>query len=574
MSLPHLEAEIPPPAAPGAVADPLARRLRVLKFGSSVLATPEDMATLVSEVYAHVRRGRKVVAVVSALAGETDRLLREARALGLPHETGWLPAHVVQGEARSSLLAALACDRVGLDAAVLTVRELGLRGEGPACELHPVALDGSALRDALARHEVVIVPGFGALDGRGRVGLLGRGGSDMTAVFLAAELGLDRVTLVKDVDGLYDRDPAEDPQHARRYDRACWSTARAVGREVIQPQAIGLAEARGLEIEIVAAGGRPGTIIGRSATAPRPPARRRRTRLAVAGCGVVGGGLLARLLSDDRFEVSGVLVRDPAKSRDEATPTGLLTDDPRRLLAERPDILLEAVSDGAAGEALIRAALEAGVHVVTANKQALARDPAGLQALAAARGARLAFSATVGGGAPMIETIRAAREAGEISGFEAVLNGTVNFILSELDRGADFDAALAAARRAGFAEADASADLEALDAAAKLRLLAFEAFGEAPALLSIPRPALDAAGARRGVRQIAICRRTAAGVRGEIIYRDVSDDPELLDLTGERNLLRVLTPDGACWSCRGRGAGRWATVEAMLADVRDCLMAP
>lgn len=569
MSVVHAQLQAPLSTAQAPRED-VTPQLRVLKFGSSVLGRPEDLATLASEIYAQVRHGRKVVAVVSALTGETDRLLREALSLSLPHETGQLPAYVIQGEERASLLAALACDRIGLDATVLTVRELGLRGEGPACELHPTGIDDAALREALARHEVVIVPGFGALDERGRIGLLGRGGSDMTAAFLAAELGLERVILVKDVDGLYDRDPAEDGAGARRFDRACWSTARAVGRQVIQPQAVDLAEARDLEIEIVAAGGGPGTIIGRSAAAPLPPASRRPVRIAIAGCGVVGGGLLARLSSDDRYEVSGVLVRDLAKARDPIDP-GLLTDDPQRLLAGAPDVLMEAVSDGRTGETLIRAALEAGVHVVTANKQALSRDPAALHAVAAKHGVRLAYSAAVGGGAPMIETVRAARDAGEIIGFEAVLNGTVNFILSELDLGVAFDAALEAARLAGFAEADASADLEALDAAAKLRLLAFEAFEEAPALVSIPRNRLDATCARPGLRQMAVCRWTPGGVRGEIVYRDAAGDPELLQLMGERNLLRVFTGDGGLWSCRGRGAGRWATTEAMFADLRDCV---
>ncbi|TPW00815.1 MAG: aspartate/glutamate/uridylate kinase, partial [bacterium] len=162
-----------------------------MKFGSSVLSGPADAPAVASDIYAEVRLGRRVVAVVSAFAGETDRLLGEARALGLAHDNPLLPAYVVQGEERAAALTALACDRVGLSATTLPVCELGIVAEGPAEHARPKALDRNALDRALDQHEVVVVPGFGALSPDGRVLLLGRGGSDLTALFLAAELGLD-----------------------------------------------------------------------------------------------------------------------------------------------------------------------------------------------------------------------------------------------------------------------------------------------------------------------------------------------------------------------------------------------
>lgn len=559
----------PDPHLAGIAPDAGAHDTVVLKFGSSVLGTPNDTASLASEIYARVRQGRRVVAVVSAFAGETDRLLAQAASLGLAHDNPWLPACVAQGEERSAVLAAVACDRIGLDVSVLTVRQLGIQGEGPDCRLNPVGLDGAALRAALAAHDVVIVPGFGALCPDGRVGLLGRGGSDMTAAFLAAELGLSRVTLVKDVDGLYDRDPAADAGGARRFSHASWAAARAVGTRLIQHQAIDLAESRDLEIEIVAPGAPAGTIIGRRGDSPVAPARRRATRVALAGCGVVGGGVLERVLRDPRYELTGVLVRDSGKPRERRIPESLITTDAAALLGARPDILLEALSDAAGGESMIRSALTHGIHVVSANKQAICRDPAGLNALAASTGARLAYSAAVGGGTPMIETVRRARQAGPVLGFDGVLNGTVNFILHELGEGSDFPAALRAARHAGFAEEDATADLEGLDAAAKLRILAHEAFGEAPGLEGIGREGLDGTRDLNGRRQVSTCRASGSGVHGEIVYRDVSGDPDLGGLTHERNALRVIGQDGRIWTCKGRGAGRWPTVEAMMADLVD-----
>ncbi len=546
----------------------------VMKFGSSVLAGPADAPAVASDIYAEVRRGRRVIAVVSAFAGETDRLLAEARALGLAHDNPLLPAYVVQGEERSAALAALACDRIGLSATTLSVRDLGIAAEGPGEHARPVALDRAALDRALDRHEVVVVPGFGAVAADGRVVLMGRGGSDLTALFLAAELGLDHVQLVKDVDGLYDRDPNAD-QGARRYDRASWAEAKALGGGLVQPDALDLAEARRLRVEVRNHADGHRTVIGAGSAPPRPVQPSRPLKVAVAGCGVVGGGALARLIADRRVEVVGVLVRAPARPRDvpgvsaEALAPLLVSDIPA-LLDREPDILLEALSEAEAGHALIRAALQRGVDVASANKQAVSRDPAGLLALAEAHGARLLWSASVGGGAPMVEALRAARAQGPVAAFEAVLNGTVNFMLERLGDGASFEAALGEARAAGFAEEDPSSDLEGLDAAAKVRLLAFEAFGVMPDEADIPRDILSAdSPPAAGARQLCRCRMDNGRLVAEVRLVAGAVDPLFAALKGEGNALKVIAADGSAVRCRGRGAGRWATAESLLADLSD-----
>ena len=546
----------------------------VLKFGSSILRTQADAPAAASEIYGHVRAGRKVVAVVSAFGGQTDRLLADARGLGLDHENDLLPGYVALGEELAAALTAIACDRIGLDSVALSVRELGILAEGPAEHAHPCGLRGDPLRQALADHQVVVVPGFGAVRPDGRLALLGRGGSDLTAVFLAAELGLDHVRLVKDVDGLYDRDPASASGKPLRYRRASWDEARRVGGALVQHDAIDLGEQRGVEIEVAALGRASGTIVGAHSAPPGPSVPDAPVRVAIAGCGVVGGGLLARLLPDTRYEVVGVLVRNPNKVRDVAAPQSLYTADRDALLDLKPDLLVEALSEGGAGYDLIRCALERGIDVASANKQAISRDPAGLQALAKEHGAHLAYSAAVGGGAPMIETLRAARAAGPVAGFEAVLNGTVNFMLDRLAAGADFADALADARVAGFAEEDPSSDLEGRDAAAKVRLLAFEAFGETPEGDSIGRDELSAAFKPAGpVRQIGACHRKDGALDASVTLDQNLSDPLFLALRGERNALKVYGVDGRVWSCKGRGAGRWPTTESVLADVADIIRA-
>ncbi|WP_288759393.1 homoserine dehydrogenase [uncultured Brevundimonas sp.] len=546
----------------------------VLKFGSSILRSPDDAPLVASACYGHVRAGRKVVAVVSAFAGATDRLLAEARALGLPHSNALLPGYVALGEEKSAALTAVACDRVGLDACALSVRELGIVAEGEPEHARPCGLRADHLKQALDRHEVVVVPGFGAVRPDGRVALLGRGGSDLTAVFLAAELGLNRVRLVKDVDGLYDHDPNDNTAPALRYRRASWDVARKLGGALVQHDAIDLGEQRGVEIEVAALDRADGTVIGEKSAPPGPAPALPPLKVAVAGCGVVGGGVLGRLLNDPRYDVVGVLVRNPDKPRDVSCPPDLFTADADVLLSRKPDIVLEALSEGEAGHALIRKALEAGCDVASANKQAVSRDPAGLQALAYQKGRRVFWSASVGGGSPMIETVRAARAAGEVAGFEAVLNGTVNFMLERLCDGAAFAEALADARAAGFAEEDPSADLEGLDAAAKVRLLAYEAFGVSPDADAVPRDHLsNQTEAAPGVRQIGACSRDGEALNPSVRLTADHGDPLFSSLSGEGNALKVWNADGRVWRCRGRGAGRWATTESIMADLAEIVRA-
>lgn len=304
---------------------------------------------------------------------------------------------------------------------------------------------------------------------------------------------------------------------------------------------------------------------------PAPFDRPARPRVALAGCGVVGGGVLARLQADQDIEIVAVLVRDPAKPRDPAPPRDLLVTDPGALLAREPDVVLDCLSDAPTSLALLRAALARGVDAISASKQAVAADTPGLTRLAADARARLFWSASVGGGAPAVETVRAAREHGPVVYVEGVLNGTTNYLLTRLEQGASPSAALAAAQAAGFAEADPTADVSGGDAAAKIRLLAFDAFGYAPK--SVATEALDLAAppspkAGAVVRQIASCGldsdgRTVASVRLDADCRD----PLFAGLQGEENALRVVCADGTTFACRGRGAGRDPTADSLYGDL-------
>lgn len=546
----------------------------VLKFGSSVLRTREDLPSVISEIYRHAREGRKVVAVVSAFAGETDLLINEATEAGAGPLSRHAPRLISLGEERSAALLAIACEAAGLDARILGSRALSLRAGGPVNDAHPDSVDADTLRDELARRDVVIVPGFVALSAEGEPVLLGRGGSDLTAVFLASALGLRETTLMKDVDGVYDRDPAKAHGEALRYRRLDWQGAREVAGKLLQPKAIEFAASHNVAIRVLRLNGNDGTLVSSRGEAPSRAFAPRKLRVAVAGLGLVGGGVAHRLTRDHPdYVFCAALVREPFKER-ETLLVDQVTNDVTAFLATKPDIVVDALPDAVAGRALIKAALERGVSVVTANKQAIAGSLSGLTKLAQQNGATLSYSPSVGGGAPFIETTRRARALGHIEKIEAVLNGTVNFILTSLADGERFEDAIAAAQAAGFAEPDPSADLSGADARAKLAILAYEAFGEDLDPAAVATCALDDAKVARILKeggrwkQVAYLQRDLKGVLEAYVRFERRDDDKLFAGTiWEGNALRIRLSDGRSIECRGKGAGRRPTVESILGDL-------
>lgn len=544
----------------------------VLKFGSSVLRSADDLPDVVTEIYRTVREGHRVVAVVSALGDATDRLFADAERHGCPHDNRHGPAYVSIGEQTTVALLAMACDRAGLVVKGLAPHELMLHGRGDPFDADPFILPEGLLEWMRPGGcDVLVVPGFVALDDDDQVVLLGRGGSDLTAVFLAQALGAP-VRLIKDVDGVYDRDPHGDAL-ALRYGRISWTEARAVAGVLIQPKALAFAERQGLEVQVAALGRTDATWIGSAGSAPTPARRPPRLRVALAGCGVVGGGLLMRLLRHpDEFEVTAILVKDRHKVRDVPVPDDLITSVPEVLLESRPDVVIDVLSSGPEGAALTARALSAGLAVVSANKQAVALILPALEPLALGERAQLFYSAAVGGGAPLIEAVRRAQRDGAIASVEGVLNGTVNFILDSLAQGGDLSHAVAAAQAAGLAEADPTADLSGEDAAAKLRILAHEAFGDAPRLESLQCRALTADLAEQAQRtphkQVSRVERV-----GDRLYASVDIVPcpagLLAAVRSDRNLICIRREDGGAVIAQGRGAGRWPTVESVFADLID-----
>lgn len=233
----------------------------VLKFGSSVLRTRFDLAAVVAEIKKRQAFAQKLVVVVSAFGGVTNRLIEEAKQNFIAPAAPDYARYVGAGEWESAEALQKAANRAGLAAVMMTPRAIGFVARGDRLNAQPQFLDPYPLRNALEETDIVIIPGFSAVDASGDPVLLGRGGSDISAIFIAHALGCASVSLIKDVDGLYDEDP-NISSNARRFVVVSWARALDVCGALIQHEALRFAENCGLPVEITAIDKGVGTMIG------------------------------------------------------------------------------------------------------------------------------------------------------------------------------------------------------------------------------------------------------------------------------------------------------------------------
>ena len=531
------------------------KQIIVLKFGSSVLCDAKDLPTAVHEIYRWWREGFQVVAVVSAFGNTTNELSRRAHLVCDQPDEALVAQLLATGEAASSALLGLALSRTGIPACVFDAEQAGLATDGPTLDANLVSVDGAALHEAL-RNNVVVLPGFVGKSSAGQTTLLGRGGSDLTALFLAQRLG-GVCRLIKDVDGLYTSDPNAGAS-AARFARVSYATAVRVGGSVVQRKAIEFAEGHRLKFTVSTVASGCATEVGPYVDSiALADVKTEPLRVVLLGCGTVGGGVYQRLAAlPEFFEVVGVGTRDTTKLD---------------ALFENPvDVVIELLGGEEPARSLITKALRSGCNVVTANKALLATDLASLQKLAAFNGVSLKYSAAVGGVLPALETIELARREGPIHSISGVLNGTTNFILDHLAQGDSLNDAIASAKQQGYAESDPQLDLDGTDAAQKLILLARAAFDVNLPLSSIHKRGIEKVKDKvRITRLVAECRREGDGLTASVSPVELPLDHPLASVSGVENRLLIESESGKCWEISGHGAGRWPTTEAVLADLFD-----
>jgi len=312
-------------------------------------------------------------------------------------------------------------------------------------------------------------------------------------------------------------------------------------------------------------------------------------KIGILGLGTVGSGTV-NVLTRNADEIQrragrGIRVvhaaaRDLKRKRNCPTDGIRLTADPQEVVNDpEVEVVVELMGGYEPARTLVLQAIENGKHVVTANKAMIAAHGNEIFAAAQKKGVMVAFEAAVAGGIPIIKTIREGLAGNRIEWLAGIINGTSNFILTEMrDRGADFADVLAEAQRLGYAEADPTFDVEGIDAAHKLTILAAIAFGiplqfkkaYTEGITKITR--LDVEYAEQlgyRIKSLGVARRTAKGVELRVHPTLIPERRLIANVDGVMNAVLVKGDAVGPILSYGAGAGAEPTASAVVADIVD-----
>ncbi|MDR1959874.1 MAG: homoserine dehydrogenase [Planctomycetaceae bacterium] len=315
-------------------------------------------------------------------------------------------------------------------------------------------------------------------------------------------------------------------------------------------------------------------------------------KVALIGFGTIGTGV-ARILLEHKDRIARVcgrsveLVRicdkDITRSRGWNLPDGLLTDDLDSILDDPSiSVAMELIGGIEPAKSIILSLLKSGKNVITANKALLATS--GPQIFEAARGygKTVAFEAAVGGGIPIINAISTALQANELKSLQAIVNGTCNFILTQMEeRGTDYAAAVREAQRLGYAEADPSMDVDGTDTVQKLAILAHIGFGANVNWQDIPKTgintvdAIDISYARKlgyRIKLLAVADSTSDGLELYVSPTLVKRHTPVSNVRDSFNIVKVVGDAVGEVYFNGRGAGEMPTASAVVGDLIDTVL--
>ncbi|MSQ61679.1 MAG: homoserine dehydrogenase [Dehalococcoidia bacterium] len=313
-----------------------------------------------------------------------------------------------------------------------------------------------------------------------------------------------------------------------------------------------------------------------------------RIGIGLLGLGIVGSAVAEALATNAAYaaragahlELRGALVRDRQRQRSARLRDLALTTDADALLDDPAvAIIVELMGGEEPAYTYLRRALAAGKHVVTANKEVIAKYGGELSALAAVNNVALRYEASVGGGIPLIAVLQRDFLANEISNVAAIINGTTNYILTSMAKdGIDFAEALAQAQHLGYAEADPRNDIEGIDAAYKLAILAGLAFRTPVHVADVFHEGITGLRARDfryaselgyAVKLLAIAKRTPAGIQARVHPALVQQDEPLAKVDGVFNAIQIEGDLSGAVMIQGRGAGPGPTASAVIADILE-----
>ena len=313
-------------------------------------------------------------------------------------------------------------------------------------------------------------------------------------------------------------------------------------------------------------------------------------KVGIAGLGTVGAALARKLIERHNrladicgrpIDIIAVSARNRDKDRGVDLTSVAFYSDPVELATQADiDVFVELIG-GDEDPALpaVRAALEAGRHVVTANKALLARHGVELAKIAEAKGVLLNFEAAVAGGIPVIKAMRESLTGNAITRVFGILNGTCNYILTKMERGGlSFEACLREAQRLGYAEADPTFDVEGHDTAHKLALLTSIAFGTRIApddiyLEGISNISIEDIHAARDlgfrIKLLGVAQKTESGIEQRVHPTMVPVDSVIAQVDGVTNAVAIDADVLGELLLSGPGAGGNATASAVMGDIAD-----
>ena len=307
------------------------------------------------------------------------------------------------------------------------------------------------------------------------------------------------------------------------------------------------------------------------------------------GLGVVGSGVARALLSQSDaishkigcpVHLRSILVRDKGRPRSDPVPPSLLTTDPRDILGDpQVAVVIELIGGDEPAREYVSQALTAGKHVVTANKEVIAQNGPELMAIAYRHGVNLLFEASVGAGIPIVSPLMKDLLANDLKSIHAIINGTTNYILTRMARdGVDFQCALREAQAQGYAEADPTKDVEGIDAAYKLAILATLAFHTRVGVDDVYREGIDHLEAQDfrhaqelgyAIKLLAIARREGDIVQVRVHPCFVPQEQILAKVDWAYNAIEVEGDLVERVVFHGLGAGSKPTTSAVLGDLID-----
>jgi homoserine dehydrogenase len=309
--------------------------------------------------------------------------------------------------------------------------------------------------------------------------------------------------------------------------------------------------------------------------------------IGLLGLGTVGSGVAEVLATraDSLAEQAGlslilkkVLVRDANKRRSVEVSPNLLTSHPEEVLSHpEVDIVIELIGGEHPATEYIERAIASGKHVVTANKEVMAKHGYALFSLAGKHNADLRYEASVGSGIPLISSFQQDLAANRISAIQAILNGTTNYILTRMaQEGLDFASTLKQAQKLGYAEADPANDIEGIDAAYKLVILSNLAFRTKFVPQDVYREGISNIAARDflyakefgyAIKLLAIAKRDDDKVEMRVHPVFIPQDSQLAKVDGVYNAVEVETDLAGKLVFYGEGAGALRASSAIMADV-------